>query len=361
MPGIEHYRRKDADGSLPLPPAKIASLLFSTLIEGGESIILNEQRERFEKVTDFDVNAFDRVRFIYLAANVAVLLTQFATNYPTVAEIIPPLRELVLHAMRERWRDSEDSADEAIEKASAAYAALAYTNPATDRGISFDWPQTWLTEVGIAEYNPITLFQIAHTFRNYHLHALQFISSVVAGEQQANAQAAPESTATPNKADLARRWQTEEASLSGTEAWTILLQAARVNGEEVLGWGWVPMHDPKAPTATVCFHRDAATTLLRTLYSTFAALNDPDDYLKQIGLGWALKARPPSAGMVGSAQGYGSAQIHVDWSGPTRYATFMIYPADSRRIHVTLGIESVAHLIQLITEAFDSLEWPVPP
>src|SRR6266852_7261288 len=108
----------------------------------------------------------------------------------------------------------------------------------------------------------------------------------------------------------------------------------------------------KAPTATACFHRDAATTLLRTLYSTFAALNDPDDYLKQIGLGWAPKARPPSAGMVGSAQGYGNAQIHVDWSGPTRYATFMIYPADSRRIHITLGIESVAHLIQLITEAF---------
>jgi len=146
MPGIEHYRRKDADGSLPLPPAKIASLLFSTLIEGGESMILNEQRERFEKVTDFDANAFDRFRFIYLAANVVVLLTQFATKYPTVAEIIPPLRELVLHAMRERWRDSEDSADEAIEKASAAYAALAYCSLSSHWFLSRRTPAQ-LTEV----------------------------------------------------------------------------------------------------------------------------------------------------------------------------------------------------------------------
>jgi hypothetical protein len=166
---------------------------------------------------------------------------------------------------------------------------------------------------------------------------------------------------TTNKPDLAHRWQTEEASLSGIDVWMILVQAARLKGEEILGWGWIPMHDADAPTATVCFHRDAATTLLRTLYSAFAALNDPDDYLKQIGLGWTLGARPPSAGIVGSVQGHGSAQVHVDWSGETRYATFMIYPPDSPRIYVTLGIESVAHLVQLTIEAFHSLDWSVPP
>jgi hypothetical protein len=164
-----------------------------------------------------------------------------------------------------------------------------------------------------------------------------------------------------NKPDLAHRWQTEEVSLSGGEYWTIIVQAVRLNGEEILGWGWVPMHDPDAPTATACFHRDAATALLRTLYSTFAALNDPDDYLEQMGLGWTLGTRRPSSGIVGSAQGYGSAQVHVDWSGPNRYSTFMIYPPDSPRIHVTLAIVSVAHIAQLMTEAFHSLEWPVPP
>jgi hypothetical protein len=166
---------------------------------------------------------------------------------------------------------------------------------------------------------------------------------------------------TTDKPDLAYQWQTEEENLSGEESWSIFVQAARNKGEEILGWGWVPMHDPDAPTSAVSFHRVAATTLLRTLYSTFAALNDPDDYLKQIGLGWTLGARPPSSCVAGSAQDYGSAQVHVDWSGPNRYSTFMIYPPDSPRIHVTLCIESVAHLVQLTEEAFHSLEWPVPP
>jgi len=167
---------------------------------------------------------------------------------------------------------------------------------------------------------------------------------------------------TNEKPDLAHRWQTEERSLSGDGHWTILVQATRLKGEEILGWGWVPMHDPDAPTATVCFHHEAATTLLRTLYSTFAALEDPEDYIKQIGLGWTLAGgRPPSSGIVGSAQGHGSAQIHVDWSSEHRHSLFMVYPPDTPRIHVMLGIESVAHLIQLTTEAFHSLDWPVPP
>jgi hypothetical protein len=163
-----------------------------------------------------------------------------------------------------------------------------------------------------------------------------------------------------HKRNCSYRWQTEETTLAGSDVWTILVQATRFEGEEILGWGWVPMHDDTAPTATVCFHRDAATTLLRTLYSAFAALNDPHDYLNQIGLDWTDDQRPPSAAIVGSAQGHGSAQIHVDWNGANRYSTFMVYPPDSHRIHVVLGIESVAHLIQLTTEAFHSLDWSVP-
>ena len=87
--------------------------------------------------------------------------------------------------MRERWSYSEDSADKAVEEASAAYAALVFTNPADDRGISFDWPQKWLREIDIEEYNPITLCQIAITFREYHTHTIKFLSSVLRGEHTA--------------------------------------------------------------------------------------------------------------------------------------------------------------------------------
>lgn len=164
-----------------------------------------------------------------------------------------------------------------------------------------------------------------------------------------------------NKPDLAHRWQTEEASLADAGAWTIFVLAARRNGEEVLAWGWVPMHEPDAPTATVSFHCEAATILLRTLYSAFAALHNPDDYLMQIGLPLTAGPARPSSGIIGSARDHGSVQIYADWRGDPRYSTFMLYPPDSPRVLVTLGIESVAHLIQLMTEAFRALDWPIPP
>lgn len=165
---------------------------------------------------------------------------------------------------------------------------------------------------------------------------------------------------TTDKPNLALRWQTEEDGLSLGESWGILAQAVRYNGEEMLGWGWVPMHDPDAPTTTVSFHRDAATALMRSLYSAFAALNDPRDYLNQIGLDWTHGAKPPESGRVGGAQGYGAIQICADWTEPTRYSTFIIYPQDGDTVRAVLGIESVAHIIQLTTQAFEALQWPVP-
>lgn len=183
MPGIEHYRRKDSDGSLPLPPARIAGLLFSRLVEGGEDSVLAQEEERFMESSAFDPSVFERQRFVYLAANVAVALTAAAEKHRKLTEVIPPFRDLVLRAMRDRWSDSEDSADKAVGDASAAYAALVFTNPADDRGISFDWPQKWLSEMDIEEYNPITLFQIARTFRDYHTHTVTFLASVLRGEQ----------------------------------------------------------------------------------------------------------------------------------------------------------------------------------
>jgi hypothetical protein len=152
MPGIEHYRRKD--GSLPLPPTKIASMLFSTLVEGGEETILDHEEQRFAESPEFDPSMFERRRFVYLAANVAVALTAAAAKQRKVTEVIPSFRDLVLRAMR-------------------------------DRSISFDWPKQWLSEINIEEYNPITLFQIARTFREYHTHTIKFLTSVLRGEHTA--------------------------------------------------------------------------------------------------------------------------------------------------------------------------------
>lgn len=164
-----------------------------------------------------------------------------------------------------------------------------------------------------------------------------------------------------SRPDVVHKWQTEEQSLSGG-VWTILVQAYRYKGEEIMGWGWVPMHEPDSPTATATFHKEAATNILRTLYSAFTALHDPDDYLKQAGFAWVVgSTAAPKIATVGSAQDYGSANVLVDWSGESRYSVFTIRPPDTTAIKVVLGIESVAHILQLTTEAFRSLDWPIPP
>jgi hypothetical protein len=121
------------------------------------------------------------------------------------------------------------------------------------------------------------------------------------------------------------------------------------------------MHDDTIPTATICFHCEAATLWMRTLYSAFAALEDPSAYLFQMGLGWTTDGgTPPSCRIVGSAKEFGSMQIHADWSTPQRHAQFSIFPPNDPPVKVFLGIESVAHIVQMTTNAFNSLGWPIP-
>ena len=163
-----------------------------------------------------------------------------------------------------------------------------------------------------------------------------------------------------NKPDLLKKWRTEEINLSDGQEWTITVIGGRSNGEEVLGWGWTPMDEPDNPGATACFQYDEAVKALQTLYAAFAVLDNPDDYLKQIGLDRATNVSPPTAGILGSAQGLGKVQVHADWSQPTNHITFIVYPPEADPISLDLGIESVAHLMQLTDEVFKSLDWPVP-
>jgi hypothetical protein len=160
--------------------------------------------------------------------------------------------------------------------------------------------------------------------------------------------------------DLSLRWQSEERCLSGKGTWMIFARAARIKQDDILAYGWTAVHDDAIPTAAICFHYKAATLWMRTLYSAFAALKDPNEYLSQIGLGWVTGGKRPSCGIVGSAREFGAMQIFVDWSTPKRQAEFSIYPPDDPPVRVLLSIESVAHLIQMTTEAFKSLGWQTP-
>lgn len=176
MPGIESYRREEPSGSFSLPPTKCASLLFTTLIEGAEETVLYPQSLHVRTFRGFDPRAFERLRFVYLAANVAVLLAVFAKKDVAVTEVIAPLRELVRGTMRERWQDTDDTSDDAIEKASEAYATLVFTDPAANRALSLEWSQEWLRQVGVTDHDLVAWMQLSRAWKDYHLHSLKFVS-----------------------------------------------------------------------------------------------------------------------------------------------------------------------------------------
>lgn len=164
-----------------------------------------------------------------------------------------------------------------------------------------------------------------------------------------------------NSSPRAKQWRIEESSISGTQSWTILVHAARSASDAALGFGWVAMHDPTLPVLTVTFDRPSATTWLRILYSAFAALHDPEDYLTQIGLGWAnVGSKAPHSAIIGVAKGLGSMQVLANWESDPRLANILIYPVDGPKAEVSFGLESVAHVTQVTIEAFKLLDWPIP-
>ncbi len=163
------------------------------------------------------------------------------------------------------------------------------------------------------------------------------------------------------KRDCSHQWSIKEEALDGSGTWGIIAIAARVNKEETIGLGWTLIEKPAMPVSSVCLHQEPATRWLRTLYSTFAALQDPADYMSQIGVAsFMAPERKPSVAIVGSVREHGALQVIADWSRPQRFAEISVYPQSGPVVRVCLGLEGIAHVVQLTDKAFKSLSWHIP-
>ncbi len=162
-----------------LTPEELAQRLFSSFVLSDEASIMSSQDSNLKTAPGFESRAFERQRFIYLAASVAIALTNASSRDATVIEVIPHFRRLVTMEMQKRWGDRADRVDLEIERASSDYGALLFTNPQDDRGLSFDWSKEWLARVGVQESNPATLFLISTAWKTQFLQTAKVLSQVL--------------------------------------------------------------------------------------------------------------------------------------------------------------------------------------
>ena len=71
-------------------------------------------------------------------------MTCAANKDTAVVHVVPYFRRLVNNEMQTRWGDRDDGVDSEIELAASDYATLVFTDPAKDRGKSFEWAMEWL-------------------------------------------------------------------------------------------------------------------------------------------------------------------------------------------------------------------------
>ena len=147
----------------------LAQRLFSVFVLAEESSVMRSQDDGLKATTGFQLQKYERQRFIYLAASVAIALTSAASRDKAVIQVIPHFRKLVAAEMLKRWRDGSETVAAEVEQASSDYGALLFENPQENRALSLEWSKGWLARVGVQESNPATLFLMSVAWREQFL------------------------------------------------------------------------------------------------------------------------------------------------------------------------------------------------
>jgi hypothetical protein len=188
VPGIESYGRGKRAGNsgtekVSVRADELAQIFFSKTVADAATF-LDSYNDDFRQCSSFRPDDFERQKFLYLVASVAIVLTEAAQKQDSIIEVIAVFRSRVRLLMQRYWGDTEEECDSQVEEAASDFASLVFTNPDEERGLSIDWAQTWLRRVGIEEHNPITLLEISHTWKSDYLCNVKIIASMeVVGTQ----------------------------------------------------------------------------------------------------------------------------------------------------------------------------------
>ena len=147
---------------------QLAQNLFSVFVIEERPTLLIERD--FSASATFDQRSYERQKFIYLVAIIAVAFTDLANKNKRFADALWHLRRMVRVEMHNRWGDTEDAADSAIEEAAQDCVRLIASVLSGDHAFSnFTWFQEWLKRSGVDEFNPVTLFLISHQWTEQYL------------------------------------------------------------------------------------------------------------------------------------------------------------------------------------------------
>jgi hypothetical protein len=159
----------DAD----LAADKLAEALFTLFVIGDERTLLAELRQRCESSPSFRPDVFESQVFAYLAASIALALTNEYARQPKSADVISSLRRLVRDEAARRGQ-SMDDLDDSIEEAAEKLGTLIDADP--NSGYSFDWAREWLNRCGVEECNPAVLFDLSHKWKVQSITLLKSVS-----------------------------------------------------------------------------------------------------------------------------------------------------------------------------------------
>ena len=150
---------------------------------GDEPRIIPHEDE-LKAAPGFHVLNFERQRFWYLVAVIAVALTDAVKQgRKQLVEVLPYLRDLVCEEMKERWEVDEDSVDYAIMVTGRDYSRLIFGDREANRALTLEWAQDWLKRCGIEETNPIRLFQIGQSWLDQYATVAEVVRRAQLGAE----------------------------------------------------------------------------------------------------------------------------------------------------------------------------------
>ena len=155
-------------------PEHLAQLLLSKFVIADE-VTIPIGRD-FRALAGFDQSSYERQRFVYRVAMVAIALTAATSRDKRFVSVVWHLRRMVRTEMQNRWDHTDETADSAIEEATQDCTHLLFTPPGEDRGLSLSWPQEWLKRSGVDEVNPIVLFAVSQTWKQQYMSVVEFTS-----------------------------------------------------------------------------------------------------------------------------------------------------------------------------------------
>jgi len=148
----------------PVPASDFAATLFNGWVIASENMpSASTEIDSYRNDADFQEGLFHKKRFLYTIASVAVALSFLARKRQHyIPAVIAHLRQQVRDEMFRRWGYTDGPSDLLVQEASENLAKLVFTNPKDQPALSFEWAKEWLKDVGINEFNPVTLFKFSH-------------------------------------------------------------------------------------------------------------------------------------------------------------------------------------------------------